>query len=420
MTASAPQRPPAAADASVPVTILRPLPRIHYCCFIGDLCGVLECITEGQSIHDALSMYNRHNQTVCGITPLFLAAQRGHTKVCKLLVENGANPNQPSYIQGTTELCTPAEVAQLNMHLMLARYLRKAVKHRLREDAVLTQDEQDTERARQASDGAPGAPAQVFMANLSDLTNWDPATGTAIRLEGAKVKKLMDKNKLDLYSWKPEDDMPASSSHKVLNPSQSRVLVDPVEDDAVETLDNNKMLSAYLKDLDLQEWDPQQAGTSHGHRSMGDGRGAGLGSFRGLRSTSVRRGASGSLSAADAGDASSVGDWSASQGDPAEERSSNRRKAPNGRWPASWRAVGGLWRKVRGAGQQDEEAAAASASGSQAVRSRDTAEAAEAVSIADVRSTTAEHLDAELEVSASRAAYPEDDELDELDKGRHL
>ena len=44
------------------------------------------------------------------ITPLFLAAQKGHTKVCKLLVENGANPNQPSYIEGTTELCTPAEV----------------------------------------------------------------------------------------------------------------------------------------------------------------------------------------------------------------------------------------------------------------------------------------------------------------------
>ena len=34
----------------------------------------------------------------------------GNTKVCKLLVENGANPNQPSYIKGSTELCTPAEV----------------------------------------------------------------------------------------------------------------------------------------------------------------------------------------------------------------------------------------------------------------------------------------------------------------------
>ncbi len=124
---------------------------------LGDLNGVLECIMDGASVHAAVSMKNQENQTVCGvrvawlvtmqrahgcgahmeiqtqahapsqhpiaklfevtqfmsppqITPLFLAAQRGNTKVCKLLVENGANPNQPSYIEGSAELCTPAQV----------------------------------------------------------------------------------------------------------------------------------------------------------------------------------------------------------------------------------------------------------------------------------------------------------------------
>lgn len=51
------------------------------------------------------------------ITPLFLAAQRGHMEACRLLVENGANPLQPCYIQGTAELCTPQQVASLNLHL---------------------------------------------------------------------------------------------------------------------------------------------------------------------------------------------------------------------------------------------------------------------------------------------------------------
>lgn len=33
------------------------------------------------------------------ITPLFLAAQRGHFEVAKLLVDNGANPAMPCFIQ---------------------------------------------------------------------------------------------------------------------------------------------------------------------------------------------------------------------------------------------------------------------------------------------------------------------------------
>ncbi|GFH18761.1 ANK_REP_REGION domain-containing protein, partial [Haematococcus lacustris] len=54
-------------------------------------------------------MYNQNRKLVAGITPLFLAAQAGNMDVVKLLVQSGANPTQPSYIQGKADLCTPAQ-----------------------------------------------------------------------------------------------------------------------------------------------------------------------------------------------------------------------------------------------------------------------------------------------------------------------
>lgn len=61
---------------------------------------------------------------------------------------------------------TSTQVAQLNLHLMLARYLRKAVKARRKEDAVLVQDDEDVDRARaRAEEGVVDTPApRAFMA----------------------------------------------------------------------------------------------------------------------------------------------------------------------------------------------------------------------------------------------------------------
>lgn len=61
---------------------------------------------------------------------------------------------------------TSTQVAQLNLHLMLARYLRKAVKARRKEDAVLAQDDEDVDRARaRAEEGVVDTPApRAFMA----------------------------------------------------------------------------------------------------------------------------------------------------------------------------------------------------------------------------------------------------------------
>ncbi|MEW5303672.1 MAG: hypothetical protein WDW36_006342 [Sanguina aurantia] len=119
------------------------LPKLHWCCYRGDAIGVLEWITEGGSLQETISLKNQHNKIVCGISPLFLAAQRGHLEVAKLLVENGANASTPCFIQGSTEVCTPREVANLNLHYKLARYLKRAIRQRRREEAFLAEDDDD-------------------------------------------------------------------------------------------------------------------------------------------------------------------------------------------------------------------------------------------------------------------------------------
>lgn len=110
---------------------------------------------------------------MCGITALFLAAQRGHSEIVKLLVDNGASPVQPCFIQGSTELCTPAEVASLNLHFKLSRYLKQAAKARRKEDEVLALDDDEAapnsklarelERARRrySQSGGGAAPGSV-------------------------------------------------------------------------------------------------------------------------------------------------------------------------------------------------------------------------------------------------------------------
>ncbi|KAG2442162.1 hypothetical protein HYH02_009650 [Chlamydomonas schloesseri] len=119
------------------------LPRLHWCAYRGDIQGTLQCITDGCSLHETVSLRNQHGRLVCGITALFLASQRGHGEIVKLLVTNGASPVQPCFIQGSTELCTPAEVASLNLHFKLSRYLKKAAQARRKEEEVLALDDED-------------------------------------------------------------------------------------------------------------------------------------------------------------------------------------------------------------------------------------------------------------------------------------
>ncbi|GIL66974.1 hypothetical protein Vafri_20472 [Volvox africanus] len=119
------------------------LPRLHWCAYKGDIQGVLQCITGACNLEEAVSLRNQHGRMVCGITALFLAAQRGHAEIVKLLVTNGACPVKPCFIQGSAEVCTPAEVASLNLHFKLSRWLKKAARARRKEDEVLALDDED-------------------------------------------------------------------------------------------------------------------------------------------------------------------------------------------------------------------------------------------------------------------------------------
>ena len=63
-----------------------------------------------------------------------------------------------------SSLPLPLQVAQLNLNLLLARYLRKMVKQRHEEDEVLSRDEEDEERRQQRGGaGGAGGGAQAFM-----------------------------------------------------------------------------------------------------------------------------------------------------------------------------------------------------------------------------------------------------------------
>ena len=265
------------------------IPPLHLACMKGDLFSVLDCITSGgaAAIHRTISMRNQQNSTVSGITPLFLAAQRGHLKVCKLLVENGAKPNQPSYITGSTDLCTPAQVAKLNFHISVSSYLKKAAKRRKEEDAVLALDDDTSDTGgagqsdaesesglplskRAASGGGggrapsiagssrtmgsrrscasrpttrpaePASAAKVFMSLNVDLSSWDPSVAPPVSMDGIKVQQQLLKRGI-----KP--------SFTTTGPGQGASLQQTEEETRQKS-----MLTKWLSDLDLESWKPDE------------------------------------------------------------------------------------------------------------------------------------------------------------------
>ncbi|KAG2434640.1 hypothetical protein HXX76_007534 [Chlamydomonas incerta] len=160
------------------------LPRLHWCAYRGDIQGTLQCITDGCSLHETVSLRNQHGRLVCGITALFLAAQRGHGEIVKLLVTNGASPIQPCFIQGSTELCTPAEVASLNLHFKLSRYLKKAAQARRKEEEVLAMDDED--RMSQARAGGRGGGSPCVRARVCEGEREQVSNRLARGLERAR------------------------------------------------------------------------------------------------------------------------------------------------------------------------------------------------------------------------------------------
>ncbi|KAL6751686.1 hypothetical protein V8C86DRAFT_657845 [Haematococcus lacustris] len=269
------------------------LPPLHLYAFKGDLQGVLTCITQGDNVSATVCMYNQNRKLVAGITPLFLAAQAGNMDVVKLLVQSGANPTQPSYIQGKADLCTPAQVALLNLHPWVANYLRKVAKRRKAEDKLLRMEAEAEEAtlraaARQAAHAAakavqqqqqPAAPEQpeqqqdwgggdstdpetqtprTPVANLEDLAAWSVAQDEPSTPPDPKaVQKLM--KQVNLESWAPDTERVGGRQQMAVSTSRR---VEPVDGDtgsAAPAADPDQLLHNFLRDADLATWDPTDA-----------------------------------------------------------------------------------------------------------------------------------------------------------------
>ena len=93
------------------------LPRLHLCAYQGDLDGVRGWLKAGDDLSDIVVLLNTNGQNVLGVTPLYLAAQEGHTEVCKLLLDHGADMNQKCCIPSTGEVFGPDDIALVRLHL---------------------------------------------------------------------------------------------------------------------------------------------------------------------------------------------------------------------------------------------------------------------------------------------------------------
>ncbi|KAF5826582.1 hypothetical protein DUNSADRAFT_2633 [Dunaliella salina] len=67
---------------------------------------------------------------VLQVTALFLAAQKNHTQVIKVLLQHGADPGVQVSIGSKKDRCTPAQIAALNGHPITAMFLRNTARQR--------------------------------------------------------------------------------------------------------------------------------------------------------------------------------------------------------------------------------------------------------------------------------------------------
>mmetsp|Transcript_26339 Transcript_26339/g.67969 ORF Transcript_26339/g.67969 Transcript_26339/m.67969 type:complete len:486 (+) Transcript_26339:209-1666(+) len=106
----------------------REISPLHAASYIGDLQGVIEVLGSGADVNEGIEMSNRLNGNVQNVTALFLAAQKNHTQIIKVLLQHGADPGILVSCGSNKERCTPAQIAALNGHPLTALYLRKSAR----------------------------------------------------------------------------------------------------------------------------------------------------------------------------------------------------------------------------------------------------------------------------------------------------
>jgi hypothetical protein len=93
------------------------------CRHAGDLEGVRAALRQGCEVNGLIDLQNQNNHYVVGVSPLYIAAQGGHTKMCELLIKAGADVLQQCCIPATGEVFGPVDIALVHFHMGTWWYL---------------------------------------------------------------------------------------------------------------------------------------------------------------------------------------------------------------------------------------------------------------------------------------------------------
>ena len=99
--------------------------------FAGDLVTLAQCIRDGDDVNDTIDLPNQQHHRVCGVTPLYLAAQAGHKQACVLLVQAGADVLRTCAVPESGDVFGPADIALVHFNLASWFYLQGVKKQRL-------------------------------------------------------------------------------------------------------------------------------------------------------------------------------------------------------------------------------------------------------------------------------------------------
>jgi hypothetical protein len=97
----------------------------------GDIRTLAQCIRDGEDVNETIDLPNEQRHRVCGVTPLYLAAQSGHKQACVLLVQAGADVLRTCAVPESGDVFGPADIALVHFNLGSWLYLSGVKKQRL-------------------------------------------------------------------------------------------------------------------------------------------------------------------------------------------------------------------------------------------------------------------------------------------------
>lgn len=106
------------------------LPCIHMAAYEGDIQTLRSAIADGEDVNSRIDLPNQSQHTVCGVTPLYLAAQAGHKEACELLIAAGADVSVKCAVPESGDVFGPADIALIHFNLKTWFYLAAEQKRR--------------------------------------------------------------------------------------------------------------------------------------------------------------------------------------------------------------------------------------------------------------------------------------------------